>query len=235
MKLISLIISTVLFISSAAYSRTANQVYRMPSSGNLPAWGPVNLGDTTNAITGSITNNNIAANTVTSNEIANNTIGLNQIVIPTIGTSVSLNNFAHSGNTGATVVTGTAQTLIAGPITLVTRGGPITTGLFPNVGSTDSYILLDDTTASNLNGSMTIQIYSDFGTGSQLLLGNIHLTAELSNGTLSTQLQFPPSTVSTMYSGLTAGSHTFSLYTTGGRSTTQTSVHGCDFWAYEVR
>lgn len=47
------ILLAILFLSSiAAFGVTANKVWRVPSGATLPAWGPVNLADNTNAVTG---------------------------------------------------------------------------------------------------------------------------------------------------------------------------------------
>ena len=43
-----------LLISQFAFAVTGNKVWRIPSGGTLPAWGPVNLADGTNAITGAL-------------------------------------------------------------------------------------------------------------------------------------------------------------------------------------
>jgi hypothetical protein len=43
-----------LFVSQIGFAVTANKVWRIPSGATLPAWGPVNLADGTNAITGAL-------------------------------------------------------------------------------------------------------------------------------------------------------------------------------------
>jgi hypothetical protein len=51
MKITSIFLAMLL--SAFAFAKTSNQVWRMPSSGNLPAWGQVNLGSTA-AVTGKL-------------------------------------------------------------------------------------------------------------------------------------------------------------------------------------
>lgn len=41
-----------LLVSQFAYAITGNSVWRIPSGASLPTWGPVNLADATNAVTG---------------------------------------------------------------------------------------------------------------------------------------------------------------------------------------
>jgi hypothetical protein len=42
----------LLIISQSAFAVTANKLWRIPSGGTLPGWGPANLADGTNAVTG---------------------------------------------------------------------------------------------------------------------------------------------------------------------------------------
>lgn len=52
MKTIILLLSFI--IASESFARTNGNVYRMPGSGNIPSWGPVNMADGTNAVTGAL-------------------------------------------------------------------------------------------------------------------------------------------------------------------------------------
>jgi hypothetical protein len=49
---------TFLFVSQFSFAITSNSVWRIPSAGSLPSWGPVNLADGTNAITGALASKN---------------------------------------------------------------------------------------------------------------------------------------------------------------------------------
>lgn len=48
-----------LLVSQVGFAVTANKVWRVPSGGTLPAWGPVNLADGTNAVTGTLAAANV--------------------------------------------------------------------------------------------------------------------------------------------------------------------------------
>lgn len=67
------ILISILIVSQAAFGVTANKVWRVPSGGTLPSWGPVNLASS-NAVTGQIARSNLP------------TVG---VVIATTETSVS--------------------------------------------------------------------------------------------------------------------------------------------------
>ena len=49
----------IAFISASAFGVTGNKVWRVPNGGSLPAWGPVNLADGTNAVTGQLSRANL--------------------------------------------------------------------------------------------------------------------------------------------------------------------------------
>lgn len=92
----------VLLVSQFAFGVTANKVWRIPSGATLPAWGPVNLADTTNAVTGSLpaasleSNANFGGNAVQEN-------GKNLVVSGgNAATSLAVVTGSSTGNAGTT-------------------------------------------------------------------------------------------------------------------------------------
>jgi len=73
--------------SSACFAVTGNKVWRIPSAGSLGAWGPVNLADSTNAITGLLPRANIENATIAKSSTSG--IYTNATTTPTDIVSVS--------------------------------------------------------------------------------------------------------------------------------------------------
>jgi hypothetical protein len=51
----------LLLTTSLCYGVTANKVWRIPIGGTKPSWGPINLADTTNAVTGILPQANLTS------------------------------------------------------------------------------------------------------------------------------------------------------------------------------
>lgn len=55
------LIVLLLALSQASFGITAGKVWRIPTAGTQPTWGPINLSDATNAVTGLLPKANLAA------------------------------------------------------------------------------------------------------------------------------------------------------------------------------
>lgn len=116
-----------LLLSQACFGVTANKVWRVGSSATLPAWGPVNLADATNAVTGQLPRGNL----------------------PTLGQQLSASSGAFTtANDTPTNVTNLS-------VTITTTGRPVSVGLI--AASASDFCMLDGSrTGVNIQGFFLI-------------------------------------------------------------------------------
>jgi len=107
-----LLVLCMLLTSSSIFGVTAGKVWRVPPAGTKPSWGPVDLADTTNAVTGLLPRTSLAS--------------LN------CGASSASNGYSNSSATFSDV-TGIA-------LTLTTIGGIVRTALYPQDGTNGAYV-----------------------------------------------------------------------------------------------
>ena len=58
-------------MTSQAFARTNGNAYRMPTAGNIPNWGPIDLTDSTNAVNGTLAIANGGTGQSTANDALN--------------------------------------------------------------------------------------------------------------------------------------------------------------------
>lgn len=116
-------------LSTMAIGVTANKVWRVPTSGStLGAWGPVNLSDNTNAVTGKLPSSNLGA----------------------VNSQVSSSCGAFSTSSG----TPTQITNLS--VTITTSGRPVMLSLQSDGTSTQSDVAAVDNTSAGSQGGVNI-------------------------------------------------------------------------------
>lgn len=132
---------TALVFSSALYAVTANKVWRIPTGGTVGAWGPIDLADTTNAVTGVLPGSSLGTNPLFSG--TNAQVGTLPIVVsPQPATSTSLIIYRGTINAACTTsqgegfsTTGTASNTTGCTMSLSPAGGANVTCVATSIGT----------------------------------------------------------------------------------------------------
>lgn len=182
----------VLLTPTNAYSVTANRVWRIPPGGTVGAWGPVNLSDGTNAVTGSLASKaNLPAagisqtagggNFNTTSATYVDVTGLT-ITKTTLGRPVLVFMQGNDENSNTVTMNNISASVVAGSVRFVRDGSSNSTQLIAvNVGDVGevgvnypcSAFIWWDTGASA--GSHTWKVMVQVGGGSQFTVAGCSL------------------------------------------------------------
>lgn len=152
----------LLLLANSAFAVTANKVWRIPSGATLPAWGPVNLADGTNAITGQLASKanlpalgiqkSSSSGSFTSSSACTTFADVTNlsISVTTTGRPVQI-SFQGTGGDSYFAVTSSSTTNIVARYIVVRGSTEISRAAVAIVGATNGAQLLGSTAPGSMN------------------------------------------------------------------------------------
>jgi hypothetical protein len=211
MKRLNLLFALLVLTSAQAFGITANKVYRVPSGGSIPSWGPVNLADGTNAVTGQLPTANIADGAITVPKLS----AIN------IQRSSAIASFTHA--------TSTLTKVTNSDVSITTTGNPVELFIEPATTGTASGVITKVVSGTSGGRQADWTIYRD---GVEVT-GRIQTSMTLDGSAPISSISFgmPLRWVNTP----PAGTYTYSLYVRTTGATAEAEIVNAKLVALELR